>query len=84
MPVTKRTKNTPLRILEERLERLTKELSTADISEKSIDIVKEIKELSGILKSLRIPEAPEEAKNEPIVLTWEQPKLSAPNSISPT
>ena len=45
--------------LEQRLDLLTRTLSAADIAEKSIDIVKEIKELHAILRSLRDDAPPE-------------------------
>lgn len=38
--------------LHERLQRLTERLDTADIAEKSIDIVKEIKELHALSRAL--------------------------------
>lgn len=54
--------------LEQRLDVLTQTLDTADIAEKSIDIVKEIKELHAILRSLRDGEAPEGRRK--IVVVW--------------
>ena len=47
-----------LRSLEERLALLTNSLNRADIAEKSIDIVKEIKELHAILGALDAAAAP--------------------------
>ena len=66
MPPAKRKstcRNSPLLdSLEQRLDLLTRTLSAADIAEKSIDIVKEIKELHAILRSLRDEASPELAK----------------------
>lgn len=63
MPPAKRKstcRNSPLLdSLEQRLDLLTRTLSAADIAEKSIDIVKEIKELHAILRSLRDEASPE-------------------------
>lgn len=47
MPVRRRKKALE-KALHERLQRLTEHLDTADVSEKSIDIVKEIKELHAL------------------------------------
>lgn len=55
--------------LEKRLERLTQGLDVAEVTDKSIEIVKEIKELSSILKSLREASQQEEKTNS-ICLVW--------------
>lgn len=59
---------------EQRLDLLTRTLSAADIAEKSIDIVKEIKELHAILRSLRddTPETPPR-----MVVVWGGPPSAA-------
>lgn len=79
MPAVKRgspARNTPLLdSLEQRLDLLTRTLSAADIAEKSIDIVKEIKELHAILRSLR-DEAPPEAEPR-MVVVWGGPPSAA-------
>lgn len=54
--------------LEQRLDLLTRTLSAADIAEKSIDIVKEIKELHTILRSLRDDAQPETPPR--MVVVW--------------
>ena len=54
--------------LEQRLDLLTRTLSAADIAEKSIDIVKEIKELHAILRSLRDDAPPETPPR--MVVVW--------------
>ncbi len=61
-------RNPLLQSLEQRLDVLTRTLDTADIAEKSIDIVKEIKELHGILRSLREGEPPTEPQK--LVVVW--------------
>ncbi|WP_374288486.1 hypothetical protein [Desulfovibrio desulfuricans] len=61
--------------LEQRLDLLTRTLSAADIAEKSIDIVKEIKELHAILRSLR-DDAPTEAEPR-MVVVWGGPPSAA-------
>ena len=72
MPPAKRrsaTRTTPLLdSLEQRLDLLTRTLSAADIAEKSIDIVKEIKELHAILRSLRDDTPPETPPR--MVVVW--------------
>lgn len=61
--------------LEQRLDVLTSTLSAADIAEKSIDIVKEIKELHGILRSLRDEGGAEGPRK--IVVVWGGPACAA-------
>ena len=61
--------------LEQRLDVLTGTLSAADIAEKSIDIVKEIKELHGILRSLR-DEGGSDGPQK-IVVVWGGPASAA-------
>ena len=51
MPVRRRKKALE-KALHERLQRLTEHLDTAEVSEKSIDIVKEIKELHALARTL--------------------------------
>ena len=57
--------------LEQRLDLLTRTLSAADIAEKSIDIVKEIKELHTILRSLRDEASPDAPPR--MVVVWGGP-----------
>lgn len=52
MPVRRHRKSPLEKALHERLQRLTQHLDTADVSEKSIDIVKEIKELHALARTL--------------------------------
>lgn len=54
--------------IEQRLDLLTRTLSAADIAEKSIDIVKEIKELHAILRSLRDESSPDAPPR--MVVVW--------------
>ena len=61
--------------LEQRLDLLTRTLSAADIAEKSIDIVKEIKELHTILRSLRDDAQPETPPR--MVVVWGGPPSAA-------
>lgn len=61
--------------LEQRLDLLTRTLSAADIAEKSIDIVKEIKELHAILRSLRDDAPPETPPR--MVVVWGGPPSAA-------
>ena len=61
--------------LEQRLDLLTRTLSAADIAEKSIDIVKEIKELHAILRSLRDDTPPETPPR--MVVVWGGPPSAA-------
>ena len=48
----RRRKKALEKALHERLQRLTEHLDTAEVSEKSIDIVKEIKELHALARTL--------------------------------
>ena len=79
MPPAKRravTRTAPLLdSLEQRLDLLTRTLSAADIAEKSIDIVKEIKELHAILRSLRDDSPPETPPR--MVVVWGGPPSAA-------
>lgn len=59
--------------LEQRLDLLTRTLNEADISEKSIDIVKKIKELHTILRSLREAEAPDQPQQ--LMVVWGGPQM---------
>lgn len=59
--------------LEQRLDLLTRTLNEAEISGKSIDIVKEIKELHAILRSLREAESPENP--QPLMVVWGGPHM---------
>ena len=79
MPPAKRRSTTHaaplLDSLEQRLDLLTRTLSAADIAEKSIDIVKEIKELHAILRSLREEDAPDAPPK--VVVVWGGPPSSS-------
>jgi len=79
MPPAKRKtspRNSPLLdSLEQRLDLLTRTLSAADIAEKSIDIVKEIKELHAILRSLRDDASPDGPSR--LVVVWGGPPSAA-------
>ena len=83
MPPAKRKsscRNSPLLdSLEQRLDLLTRTLSAADIAEKSIDIVKEIKELHAILRSLRDEASPEAPPR--MVVVWGGPPSAAPGRL---
>ena len=71
---TKRRKSRALLdSLELRLDLLTRTLNEAEISEKSIDIVKEIKELHAILRSLREVDAPEQP--QALMVVWGGPQI---------
>ena len=84
MPPAKRrpvTRTAPLLdSLEQRLDLLTRTLSAADIAEKSIDIVKEIKELHAILRSLRDDTPPETQPR--MVVVWGGPPSAASGRIA--
>jgi hypothetical protein len=64
-----RKKQPLLTTLEKRLERLTQGLDCAEVTDKSIEIVKEIKELSAILKNLREAQ-PSEDGTTSVCLVW--------------
>ena len=66
--------------LEQRLDLLTRTLSAADIAEKSIDIVKEIKELHAILRSLRDDAPPETPPR--MVVVWGGPPSAASGRLA--
>lgn len=68
-----------LESLEQRLDMLTGTLSAAEIAEKSIDIVKEIKELNAILRSLREAEPPE--RPQKLVVVWGGPPTAASGRV---
>ena len=61
--------------LEQRLDLLTRTLGEAEIAGKSIDIVKEIKELHAILRSLREEDAPDAPPK--VVVVWGGPPSSS-------
>lgn len=61
--------------LEQRLDLLTRTLGEAEIAGKSIDIVKEIKELHAILRSLREEDAP--GAPPKIMVVWGGPASSS-------
>ena len=61
--------------LEQRLDLLTSNLGEAEVAGKSIDIVKEIKELHAILRSLREEDAPEAPPK--IMVVWGGPPSSS-------
>lgn len=61
--------------LEQRLDLLTRALGEAEIAGKSIDIVKEIKELHSILRSLREEDAPDAPPK--VVVVWGGPPSSS-------
>ncbi|SDF41059.1 hypothetical protein [Desulfovibrio legallii] len=65
-----------LRSLEQRLTLLTDSLNQADIAEKSIDIVKEIKELHAILGALDTAAAPPQPPQVRVV--WAGPAPDPP------
>ncbi|MCH5144411.1 hypothetical protein [Desulfovibrio sp. UIB00] len=79
MPPAKRKgscrNSTLLDSLGQRLDLLTSTLSAADIAEKSIDIVKEIKELHAILRSLRDEASPDAPPR--MVVVWGAPPSAA-------
>lgn len=56
--------------LEKRLDLLIRTLNEAEIADKSIDIVREIKELHVILRSLRELAAPAEQRARRLVVVW--------------
>lgn len=90
MPPAKRKgicrNSTLLDSLGQRLDLLTSTLSAADIAEKSIDIVKEIKELHSILRSLRDEASPDAPPK--MVVVWGGPPSAAsgrlPEEVSGT
>jgi hypothetical protein len=69
-----------LESLEQRLDQLTATLNAAEIAEKSIDIVKEIKELHAILRSIREVETPE--RPQKVVVVWGGPPTAASGRVS--
>ena len=68
--------------LEQRLDLLTSTLGEAEVAGKSIDIVKEIKELHAILRSLREEDAPEAPPK--IMVVWGGPASSSSGKGSNT
>ncbi|MGN0009559.1 MAG: hypothetical protein ACI33N_07885 [Desulfovibrionaceae bacterium] len=71
--MAKRRQTRLLGTLEKRLDRLTEGLNLAEVTDKSIEIVKEIKELSSILKAMRDTGA-EESSNA-VTLLWADEQL---------
>lgn len=73
MPPRRSRRKDPLeQALHQRLQRLTAHLDTADIAEKSIDIVKEIKELHALSRALA-QEGPQEGDTRspaPLRVVW--------------
>lgn len=62
-----------LEALEARLDALTENLSIAQVAEKGIDMVKEIKELHAILRAMREGDAKVEGAHAPaprVILMW--------------
>ena len=66
--------------LEQRLDLLTRTLGEAEIAGKSIDIVKEIKELHAILRSLRDDTPPETQPR--MVVVWGGPPSAASGRLA--
>lgn len=87
MARTERLPSTPpaklLDSLEKRLDLLSRTLDDADIAEKSIDIVREIKELHTILRSLREAAAPAEQPARRLVVVWGGPARLDASSDGP-
>lgn len=87
MARTERLPSTPpaklLDSLEKRLDLLSRTLDDADIAEKSIDIVREIKELHTILRSLREAAAPAEQAPRRLVVVWGVPARLGASSDGP-
>lgn len=67
MPVRRRKKALE-KALHERLQRLTEHLDTAEVSEKSIDIVKEIKELHALARTLEQEDMSQDSARKPAPL----------------
>lgn len=75
--------------LHQRLQRLTARLETADIAEKSIDIVKEIKELHALARTLEQDGAAQEDAARPpapLVVIWagQGPEGDPPETLDQT
>lgn len=64
-------------MLEQRLNLLVHSLNTAEITEKSMDMVKEIKELYAILN---VPRAKDDAAPRPLLVGWSAPAAPCPNN----
>ena len=69
-PLPNTLPKTLLDSLEKRLDLLSRTLNEAEIADKSIDIVREIKELHAILRSLRELAAPAEQSARRLVGVW--------------
>lgn len=77
-PGDKRDRGTVARSLERRLLALTSGLDSADVSEKGIDVVKEIRELHALLRALQESDG-ENAPPPPLEVRW----LDAPPDAAP-
>ena len=69
--------------LEKRLDLLSRTLDDAEIADKSIDIVREIKELHAILRSYREAAAPAEPPARRLVVVWGGPASRGASSSGP-
>lgn len=69
-----------LESLEKRLDLLANTLDVAEIAEKSVEIVKEIKELHGILRSMREPHT---AATQRLVVVWGGPEQQGASASGP-
>lgn len=76
--------DTVVRSLERRLLTLTSGLDSADVAEKGIDVVKEIRELHALLRALH-DNADDAAPPPPLEVRWlEQPPPEAAPAVSAT
>lgn len=76
--------DTVVRSLERRLLTLTSGLDSADVAEKGIDVVKEIRELHALLRALH-DNADDAAPPPPLEVRWlEQPPPEAAPTVSAT
>lgn len=73
-------KNDLLRGLQERLDLLTHTLSAADVAEKSLEIVKEIKELHNIICAVRSPAS---TATQRVVVVWGGPESKGSSAQGP-
>lgn len=69
-----------LESLEKRLDLLAQTLDVAEIAEKSVEIVKEIKELHTLLRSIREPRT---AAVQRLVVVWGGPEQQGASSSGP-
>lgn len=69
-----------LESLEKRLDLLAQTLDVAQIAEKSVEIVKEIKELHALLRSIREPQA---AAVQRLVVVWGGPEQQGASASGP-